>query len=143
MDADREAGADAADVEGEQDVAALMGFSSFGRKRKYDDSLIAARPAPGLQSSKEDAPPSLPSKPAPLAGDEASAPSGGDGRQRVWWVGYYDPTSNENPWEVLERRAGLGALGRWLPRGHARQGRGRDAGAAGEAGASGAAEGGE
>ncbi|KAL2891249.1 hypothetical protein HOO65_010607 [Ceratocystis lukuohia] len=47
----------------------------------------------------------------------------GPSRQRnsLWYIDYYDPMSNENPWEELEKRKGLEPLGVWLPRGHARQ----------------------
>ncbi len=42
----------------------------------------------------------------------------GQGR-RPWWDGYYDPTSNENPWARLEATLGLPARGgSWLERGH-------------------------
>ncbi|KAL5615252.1 hypothetical protein BROUX41_005306 [Berkeleyomyces rouxiae] len=42
-------------------------------------------------------------------------------RNALWYIDYYDPMSNENPWEDLEKKAGLEPLGTWLPRGHARQ----------------------
>ncbi|OLN86658.1 hypothetical protein CCHL11_03754 [Colletotrichum chlorophyti] len=35
---------------------------------------------------------------------------------KPWWEGYYDPTSNDNPWEKLERAAGVPARGSWVPR---------------------------
>lgn len=43
--------------------------------------------------------------------------AGGAGR-RIWWTDYYDPSSNENPWEWLEKARGLEPAGSWLPRGH-------------------------
>lgn len=119
----------------EVDVAEMMGFSSFGRKRKHADSPIASRPAPDLPSANpadlphpagipSAGPASLPARPPPGAADEHRAPASGPSRHqgRIWWVGYYDPTSNENPWEILERKGGLEAIGAWLPRGHARRG---------------------
>ncbi|CAK7269917.1 hypothetical protein SEPCBS119000_003818 [Sporothrix epigloea] len=45
------------------------------------------------------------------------------GQQRDWWTGYYDPTSNENPWARVEAKLGLPkCTGSWLERG---QGRGQ------------------
>ncbi|KAL1877588.1 hypothetical protein VTK73DRAFT_8497 [Phialemonium thermophilum] len=50
--------------------------------------------------------------------------SGRGGRQgtgaRIWWTDYYDPSSNENPWESLEIAKGLKPVGSWLPRGPGR-----------------------
>ncbi|KAJ6441822.1 Alpha-1,2-mannosyltransferase alg11 [Purpureocillium lavendulum] len=49
---------------------------------------------------------------------------GGDGggpqsrKGEAWYEGYYDPTSNENPWERLEASMGLSPRGSWLSRGH-------------------------
>ncbi|KAF7546701.1 hypothetical protein G7Z17_g8250 [Cylindrodendrum hubeiense] len=37
--------------------------------------------------------------------------------QGPWYEGYYDPTTNENPWERLEKARGLSSVGPWLPRG--------------------------
>ena len=33
-----------------------------------------------------------------------------------WYVGYYDPSSNENPWAKLEAKMGLSATGDWTIR---------------------------
>ncbi|KAK3344332.1 hypothetical protein B0T25DRAFT_323933 [Lasiosphaeria hispida] len=33
---------------------------------------------------------------------------------RQWWTDYYDPSSNENPWERLEQTRGLEPVGTWL-----------------------------
>ncbi|CAK7229354.1 hypothetical protein SCUCBS95973_007192 [Sporothrix curviconia] len=47
--------------------------------------------------------------------------SHGHGHQRDWWTGYYDPTSNENPWARVEANLGLSPCeGSWLQRGHGR-----------------------
>lgn len=138
------------DVEGqmaEADVAEMMGFASFGRKRKHADSSLAARPAPGPQPANAHGPqhptggapagpPSLPAKRPPPGGgehDRAPASDANSRPERIWWIGYYDPTSNENPWEILERKEGLEPLGTWLPRGHARREQGRGAEGAQEA----------
>lgn len=42
----------------------------------------------------------------------------GAGRTDPWWDGYYDPTSNENPWVHEERKLGLDAKGTWLAKAH-------------------------
>jgi len=39
---------------------------------------------------------------------------GSEGRE--WYVGYYDPSSNENPWARLEAALGLMSKGTWLAR---------------------------
>ncbi|OIW27214.1 hypothetical protein CONLIGDRAFT_418246 [Coniochaeta ligniaria NRRL 30616] len=44
--------------------------------------------------------------------------AGPPGGKRIWWTDYYDPSSNENPWEGLEKARGLEPVGSWLPRGH-------------------------
>ncbi|KXH41212.1 hypothetical protein CSIM01_03418 [Colletotrichum simmondsii] len=36
---------------------------------------------------------------------------------KPWWEGYYDPASNENPWERLEKKAGVLSKGTWVARG--------------------------
>ncbi|KAL2883396.1 hypothetical protein SGCOL_001078 [Colletotrichum sp. CLE4] len=36
---------------------------------------------------------------------------------KPWWDGYYDPASNENPWERLEKKAGVLSKGTWVARG--------------------------
>ncbi|KAK4246945.1 hypothetical protein C7999DRAFT_41658 [Corynascus novoguineensis] len=43
---------------------------------------------------------------------------GGSGgtRNPLWYVDYYDPSSNENPWEGMERFKGLEPVGTWLAR---------------------------
>ncbi|UNI19889.1 hypothetical protein JDV02_006033 [Purpureocillium takamizusanense] len=37
---------------------------------------------------------------------------------KPWYEDYYDPSSNENPWERLESSMGLLPRGSWLARGH-------------------------
>ena len=34
----------------------------------------------------------------------------------LWYEGYYDPMSNENPWERLEKQNSLESKGTWIPR---------------------------
>ncbi|KAK2016331.1 hypothetical protein LZ32DRAFT_655679 [Colletotrichum eremochloae] len=38
---------------------------------------------------------------------------------KPWWEGYYDHASNENPWEKLEKKAGVQSRGTWVSRGQA------------------------
>lgn len=57
------------------------------------------------------------------------------GRNPTWYVDYYDPSSNANPWEALEERLGMSAVGRWLsPRGKG-NGSGNGSGSGGAAAA--------
>ena len=35
-------------------------------------------------------------------------------RNEIWYVGYYDPSFNENPWIRLEKEKGLQPKGKWL-----------------------------
>lgn len=68
--------------------------------------------------------PGLPARPAPGTGFVGSLPHGSGGREnvskpqssKIWYEGYYDSTSNENPWERLEKIMGLGTKGSWIPR---------------------------
>ncbi|KAH8907272.1 hypothetical protein BR93DRAFT_938152 [Coniochaeta sp. PMI_546] len=61
---------------------------------------------------------------APGSSDNQPASRGGRGgpgagpHRRIWWTDYYDPSSNENPWEWLEKAKGLEPVGSWLTRGH-------------------------
>ncbi len=41
---------------------------------------------------------------------------GGGYRNPLWYVDYYDASSNENPWEGMEKFKGLEAVGKWVPR---------------------------
>lgn len=43
--------------------------------------------------------------------------TGGRGqRNELWYVDYYDPSFNENPWKQLEKELGLPSVGTWLER---------------------------
>lgn len=54
---------------------------------------------------------------APIA--SSSRPSHRGQRNELWYVEYYDPTFNENPWAKLEKEKGLQQKGSWLEnRGH-------------------------
>ena len=66
---------------------------------------------------------------------------GGHAHNPTWYVDYYDASFNQNPWEALEKRLGLQAVGSWLARrvgGHVSAGTG--AGAGGESAAAAAVE---
>ncbi|PFH58915.1 hypothetical protein XA68_13042 [Ophiocordyceps unilateralis] len=88
------------------DIAQSMGFSSFGgptKKRPHDDIAVSAPPASAP-------PPSHPRRPPPPASGRRHNPN--------WYEGYYDPSSNENPWLALEETLGLKSEGTWLPPRH-------------------------
>ena len=38
----------------------------------------------------------------------------GGPRNENWYLDYYDPSFNENPWARLEKEKGLEPLGKWL-----------------------------
>ncbi|KAK4122864.1 hypothetical protein N657DRAFT_681819 [Parathielavia appendiculata] len=40
----------------------------------------------------------------------------GGGHNPLWYVDYYDSSSNENPWEGMEKYKGLAPVGSWVPR---------------------------
>ncbi|KAL7922017.1 hypothetical protein ACQKWADRAFT_294204 [Trichoderma austrokoningii] len=53
----------------------------------------------------------------PVPGTGLIGPSGGHehgSRHDIWYDGYYDPKSNENPWRRLEGSRGLQSVGTWL-----------------------------
>lgn len=71
----------------------------------------------------------LPQRPGPAVGGagpfghggQRAAHQGGarlnkDGTGREWYEGYYDSTSNENPWDRLEKSLGLQSIGTWVSR---------------------------
>lgn len=37
-------------------------------------------------------------------------------KDHLWYVGYHDPSFNENPWARLEKEHGLEAVGTWIER---------------------------
>jgi hypothetical protein len=43
----------------------------------------------------------------------SSRPSERGQRNPTWFIGYYDPSFNENPWAILENELGLEPLGKW------------------------------
>ncbi|RFU78835.1 hypothetical protein TARUN_3402 [Trichoderma arundinaceum] len=67
----------------------------------------------------------LPERPVPgigfigsSGGHHASQGNQDGSRRTVWYEGYYDPSSNENPWIRLEESKNLPSLGTWISRGH-------------------------
>ncbi|KAK7432333.1 hypothetical protein QQZ08_001285 [Neonectria magnoliae] len=73
-------------------------------------------------------PASLPQRPAAPSGGSASrnqapfrpAPQRSqDPSPGPWYEGHYDPMSNENPWDRIEKTRGLSSIGSWVPRGDA------------------------
>ena len=53
----------------------------------------------------------------------SSRPSERGQKNPTWYVGYYDPSFNSNPWAKLEKDSGLEPLGPWLDSQGARAGR--------------------
>jgi hypothetical protein len=45
---------------------------------------------------------------------ERGGGGGGGGMNPQWYIDYYDPSSNENPWEGMEKFKGLEPVGTWL-----------------------------
>ncbi|POR31711.1 Uncharacterized protein TPAR_08061 [Tolypocladium paradoxum] len=76
-------------------------------------------------------PAGLPERPAPrtgFVGSPFSEPLAGQRRHErrpdddpsrgQWYQGYYDASSNENPWDRLEKAMGLQPKGTWISRGN-------------------------
>ncbi|KAH7320058.1 hypothetical protein B0I35DRAFT_478347 [Stachybotrys elegans] len=68
-------------------------------------------------------PSSLPARPMPADGHTRSSTTGAAEQRHFdrstndnWYEGYYDPSSNENPWERLEKSLGLQSKGTWITR---------------------------
>ena len=77
-------------------------------------------PAPGTASTAHTyIIPQMASTPAPssTAGSVHEGRPGRRGqRNELWYVDYYDPSFNENPWKQLEKELGLPSVGTWLER---------------------------
>ncbi|KFY27160.1 hypothetical protein V491_01000 [Pseudogymnoascus sp. VKM F-3775] len=84
-------------------------------------------PAPGtmpiLQSPAVASLPQRPPPPSPNTMGPPGVPMGrgqnaGQRGQRneLWYVGYYDPSFNDNPWRGLEKENGLPEVGTWIER---------------------------
>ena len=87
----------------------------------------AIPPAPGttpiLQTSAVDLLPQRPPPPSPstigsAAGSVGRSQNAGQRGQRneLWYIGYYDPSFNDNPWRGLEKENGLPEVGTWVER---------------------------
>ncbi|KAM0556055.1 hypothetical protein ACHAPJ_006040 [Fusarium lateritium] len=72
---------------------------------------------PGQQVPAQARPASLPQRPAPAADQRLGQHSAPREVRDTWYVGYYDPMSNENPWERIEKARGLETKGTWITRG--------------------------
>ena len=81
-------------------------------------------PAPGTATTNHtyttETASSLPQRPAQSAPSQGPRAAGGRGakglRNELWYVGYYDPSFNENPWKQLEKENGLASIGTWIER---------------------------
>lgn len=91
-------------------------------------------PPPGTTSSASPIPPApgtagtahaynTPSIAGTLASSSTTGSSQGGSRagprgqrNELWYVDYYDPGFNENPWKQLEKELGLPSVGTWLER---------------------------
>lgn len=78
-------------------------------------------PAPGTAGTAH--PYSTPSMAGTLASSSTTGSSHGGSRagprgqrNELWYVDYYDPGFNENPWKQLEKELGLPSVGTWLER---------------------------
>ncbi|RDW64928.1 hypothetical protein BP6252_10579 [Coleophoma cylindrospora] len=60
--------------------------------------------------------PANPPFPTPNAQQPPPPPHQRGQKNQLWYVGYYDPSFNENPWARLEKEHGLEAVGTWLER---------------------------
>jgi hypothetical protein len=81
------------------------------------------------QTQMQTQPHGLPQRPPPANSHQHPGPSRGghhhpQGRHQgstekhsPWYEGYYDPSTNENPWQRLEDSLGLQPKGPWVPRG--------------------------
>lgn len=63
----------------------------------------------------------LPQRPPPSAttthpSSRAEGHQEENAHRRPWFEGYYDPSSNENPWKRLETSLGLQSKGSWISR---------------------------
>ncbi|KAG5986776.1 hypothetical protein E4U43_005362 [Claviceps pusilla] len=99
-----------------------------------DDHNDEGTPLQASQISIKTAPAGLPARPAPGTGfvgsvsseshahAHAHAPQFRPGKpaqrshNELWYKDYYDSTSNENPWERLEKAMGLETKGIWVSR---------------------------
>ncbi|KAF7550337.1 hypothetical protein G7046_g8044 [Stylonectria norvegica] len=86
------------------------------------DKLLSSIAAPSSADQAQVRPVGLPERPAIAATATSSHPqqqqhihNAHDTPRAAWYEGYYDPNSNENPWERLEKARGLESRGSWIP----------------------------
>ncbi|KAF9771316.1 hypothetical protein IL306_011045 [Fusarium sp. DS 682] len=79
-----------------------------------DDEEVATT---GQKVPAQARPASLPQRPAPAQATPQGHHQGVHGARGNKFTGYYDPMSNENPWEKIEKARGLTTKGTWIPRG--------------------------
>jgi hypothetical protein len=78
-------------------------------------SNLPQRPPPSFHDSRRGG----------FGGNKGGRGGGNQGGQRnpTWYIDYYDPSFNENPWAQLEQENGLQSVGTWMKRGHWQKGR--------------------
>ncbi|KAM5345823.1 hypothetical protein ACJ41O_011684 [Fusarium nematophilum] len=97
-----------------------LGTNSNADEIPLDDDDDGSEPVqPPLAQVRPASLPQRPAVPAPAPRHGQHQVSSQQHRQpgETWYVGYYDPMSNENPWERLEKARGLEPRGTWLRRG--------------------------
>ncbi len=77
---------------------------SVAEHRGSEPRVVAAAPGAGRGS--------ISSRGPPFHGSDGGGGSGH--RNTEWYIGYYDRSSNENPWAELEAKMGLKPVGSWL-----------------------------
>ncbi|KFZ15171.1 hypothetical protein V502_05741 [Pseudogymnoascus sp. VKM F-4520 (FW-2644)] len=73
---------------------------------------------PAVVSLPQRPPPPSPSTIGSAGGSVGRSQNAGQRGQRneLWYIGYYDPSFNDNPWRVLEKENGLPEVGTWIER---------------------------
>lgn len=82
-------------------------------ERGVDTSRPPTAEEKGLDTSR------LPPAEEKVQNDARAAGRRGGGRgqrNELWYVDYYDPSFNENPWRQLEKEHGLPPVGTWIDR---------------------------
>ncbi|OBT95039.1 hypothetical protein VE01_07370 [Pseudogymnoascus verrucosus] len=84
---------------------------------------------PAVASLPQRPPPPSPSTMGPPGVSVGRGQNAGQRGQRneLWYIGYYDPSFNDNPWRGLEKENGLPEVGTWVERPQRGQGQGQTA----------------
>jgi hypothetical protein len=91
------------------------GFRAMGNPHTSGLGQGVSRYLTALQNVSQQPPPWLAaSTGAGRPSVESHRPAQRGQRNELWYVGYYDPSFNENPWMRLEKERGLQPKGRWL-----------------------------